>query len=111
MSVLESAEALLPPDEPLLALVSGGGDSVALLDVAVRLGARVSVLHVNYGLREGADADEEFVRDLCSRLGVPLFVERVTLAEARAEIPDELLIRISPLSKPVVHVQHGHPSA
>ncbi|MEA2466698.1 MAG: tRNA(Ile)-lysidine synthase [Thermoleophilaceae bacterium] len=70
---------LVPPGEPLLVMVSGGGDSVALLDIAVRLGADVSALHVNYGLREDADSDEEFVRDLASRLGVRLRVERVQL--------------------------------
>jgi tRNA(Ile)-lysidine synthase len=61
-------------------LVSGGGDSVALLDLAVAAGADVSALHVNYGLRgEESDADEEFVRELCSSLGVQLFVEAVDL--------------------------------
>jgi tRNA(Ile)-lysidine synthase len=54
---------------------------VALLDVAVRLDARASALHVNYGLREGADADEALVRELCAGLGVPLFVEQVALGE------------------------------
>ena len=82
MSVLEAARPLIPPDEPLLVLLSGGGDSVCLLDVAVRVGARVSALHVNYGLREGASDDEQLVRALCSRLDVPLFAERVTLEEA-----------------------------
>jgi tRNA(Ile)-lysidine synthase len=72
---------LIRSGEPLLVLVSGGGDSVALLDVAVRLEARVSALHVNYGLREGADADETLVRELCERLGVPLRAERVKLGD------------------------------
>ena len=72
-AVLAAARALITPDEPLLVLLSGGGDSVCLLDVGLLLGARVSALHVNYGLREGASEDEEFVRALCSRLGVPLF--------------------------------------
>jgi tRNA(Ile)-lysidine synthase len=57
-------------------LLSGGADSVCLLDVAVDLEAGVSALHVNHGLREGAGADEEFCRELCARLGVPLTVER-----------------------------------
>nr|MDQ3357236.1 7-cyano-7-deazaguanine synthase [Actinomycetota bacterium] len=68
--------------EPLLVLVSGGGDSVCLLEVCVRLGARVSALHVNYGLREGADGDEVLCREICERLGVGLTVERVSLAAA-----------------------------
>jgi tRNA(Ile)-lysidine synthase len=76
------ASGLVRWDEPLLVLVSGGGDSVCLLDVAVRLEANVSALHVNYGLREGADADEAFVRALCERLGVPLHAERVSLPES-----------------------------
>jgi tRNA(Ile)-lysidine synthase len=81
VSLLEAARPLVPAGAPLLVLVSGGGDSVALLDVAVRLDARVSALHVNYGLREGASGDEEFVRELCSGLGVPLFVEQVALGD------------------------------
>jgi tRNA(Ile)-lysidine synthase len=80
---LEAARAsgLIQPGEPLLVLLSGGGDSVCLLDVALRLEADASALHVNYGLREGADEDEVFCRELCERLGVELVVERVELQE------------------------------
>jgi tRNA(Ile)-lysidine synthase len=49
------------------------------LHVAVELGAQVSALHVNYGLREGADQDEQLCRELCERLGVPLAVEQPSL--------------------------------
>jgi tRNA(Ile)-lysidine synthase len=72
---------LVEPGRPLLVLLSGGGDSVCLLDVARRLGPEVSALHVNYGLREGADQDQAFCRELCDRLGVSLTVERVQLGE------------------------------
>ena len=70
---------LVQSGRPLLVLLSGGGDSVCLLDVAMRIGAQVSALHVNYGLRPTADGDEEFCRRLCERRGVPLRVERVEL--------------------------------
>jgi tRNA(Ile)-lysidine synthase len=61
-------------------MLSGGADSVCLLDVAIKLGADVTALHVNYGLRGSeSEADEAFCRELCERLGVPLRVERVTL--------------------------------
>jgi tRNA(Ile)-lysidine synthase len=70
---------LVRPGEPLLVMVSGGGDSVALLDIAHRLGADVSALHVNYGLREGATEDQALVQRLCDEREIPLTVEHVTL--------------------------------
>ena len=80
-AVLDSAAAsgLIAPGEPLLVMLSGGADSVCLLDVAVRLGARASALHVNYGLRAEAQGDEEHCRALCRALAVALTVERVWL--------------------------------
>ncbi|HKP90396.1 MAG TPA: ATP-binding protein, partial [Thermoleophilaceae bacterium] len=56
---LEAARAsgLIRSGEPLLAMVSGGADSVCLLDVAVRVGARVSALHVDHGLRPDGGED------------------------------------------------------
>jgi len=79
---LEAARAsdLLTPAAPVLVLLSGGADSVCLLDVAARLGTVASALHVNYGLRPEAEADTEHCRALCDRIGVPLAVERVELA-------------------------------
>jgi tRNA(Ile)-lysidine synthase len=78
---LEAAResGLVEAGEPLLVMLSGGGDSVCLLDVALRLEAQVTALHVNYGLRPGADEDERFVAELCDRLGVPLHSERSDL--------------------------------
>jgi tRNA(Ile)-lysidine synthase len=70
------------PGEPLLVMLSGGADSVCLLDCAVTLGARVSALHVNYGLRPESDSDEQHCRALCATLGVPLAVEHVRLPDS-----------------------------
>jgi len=70
------ATALLRAGEPVVVLLSGGRDSVCLLDVAVRLaGAQaVSALHVNYGLRRESGDDEAHCRALCAQLGVALDV-------------------------------------
>jgi tRNA(Ile)-lysidine synthase len=59
-------------------MLSGGRDSVCLLDVALALLGRdrVRALHVNYGLREQADADERHCVELCERLGVELSLVR-----------------------------------
>jgi len=71
-------EGLLAVGTPAVAMLSGGRDSVCLLDLAVRvLGAEaVTALHVNFGLRDEADADEVHCAALCERLGVGLKVER-----------------------------------
>ena len=70
---------LVRAGEPLLVMLSGGADSVCLLDVALRLGADLTALHVNYGLRDEAEDDERHCRALCARLGVELIVEPASL--------------------------------
>lgn len=72
------AGGLLDEGRPVVVLLSGGRDSVCLLDVAVALAGRgsVSALHVNYSLREDARADESLCAELCRRLEVQLTVER-----------------------------------
>jgi len=66
------AGGLLVPGRPVLVLLSGGRDSVCLLDAAVRISGDVRALHVDYGLRPSAAADAAFCAELCERLGVPL---------------------------------------
>jgi tRNA(Ile)-lysidine synthase len=72
------AEGLIEPATSVVAMLSGGRDSVCMLDLAVRVAAAegVSALHVNYGLRDDSDEDELHCRVLCGRLGVELAVER-----------------------------------
>jgi tRNA(Ile)-lysidine synthase len=80
---LEAARAsgLIEAGAPLVVMLSGGRDSVCLLDVARRLAGEqhVSALHVNYRLRDEADADEAHCAALCDSLGVGLTVERPRL--------------------------------
>src|ERR1700730_2920613 len=72
------AGGLLGGEQPLLVLLSGGRDSTCLLDLALALrgSGAVSALHVNYGLRKQADADERRCAALCQRLGVQLRLVR-----------------------------------
>lgn len=69
---------MIAPPAPLVAMLSGGRDSVCMLDLAVQArGAEaVTALHVNYGLRDDAGEDERFCVELCERLGVAVEVER-----------------------------------
>jgi tRNA(Ile)-lysidine synthase len=69
-------EGLLVEGQPVLILLSGGRDSTCLLDLAVRISGpdMVRALHVNYGLRDAAIADERHCAELCERLEVPIEV-------------------------------------
>lgn len=75
---LVRAGGLLAADRPVLVMLSGGRDSVCLLDVTVAFcGAGcVRALHVNYGLRAESDGDEAHCRSLCAKLGVQIDVVR-----------------------------------
>jgi tRNA(Ile)-lysidine synthase len=68
------AGGLLRAGEPVVVLLSGGRDSVCLLDLAVRLGCRVRALHVDHGLRPDSAADAAFCEELCAGLSVELTV-------------------------------------
>lgn len=65
----------LGEDDTLLAGVSGGADSVALLLALVRLGRRVAAVHCDFHLRgDESERDRVFTEKLCARLRVPLTV-------------------------------------
>jgi len=81
-----AGEGLLAPGRPVLVMFSGGRDSTCLLDLAVRIAGSsrdgVSALHVNYGLRESAGADEQHCAAACEALGVALEVTRPARPES-----------------------------
>jgi tRNA(Ile)-lysidine synthase len=77
--------SLFAPGDTVVAAVSGGADSVALLDILASLrGFRLNlvVAHLNHLLRGAeADSDEEFVRKLAESYGLPVEVLRVDVRE------------------------------
>jgi tRNA(Ile)-lysidine synthase len=71
---------MLSPGEHIIAGVSGGADSVALLSILCSLRDQwrltISVAHLNHLLREEAAQQEAlFVADLAERLGLPCIAE------------------------------------
>ena len=66
---------LLQKDKPVLVALSGGADSVSLLDVLLQAGYTCVAAHCNFHLRgEESNRDEAFVRDLCKQMNVELEV-------------------------------------
>lgn len=82
------AGGLIAGPRPLVLMLSGGRDSVCVLDLAVRArGAdEVGALHVNYGLREEAGEDERHCVALCDRLGAGLEIERPSRPEGAGNL-------------------------
>lgn len=69
------ANGLLKDGADVIVGLSGGADSTALLLVLLRLGYKCTAVHCNFHLRgTESDRDQQFVTDLCKKLGVELKV-------------------------------------
>lgn len=73
----------------IIAAVSGGADSMCLLEILRELrakaGFQLRVLHVHHGLRESAEGDLEYVAGYCEAAGIPFEAVRVDAAGNAAE--------------------------
>ncbi len=69
------------PGDVVLAAVSGGADSVAMLHSLIayskEIGFTLQVCHINHMIRQTACNDEAFVVDLCSQFDIPCVVRKV----------------------------------
>ena len=79
---------MISAHDMIVAGVSGGADSVCLLFVLLEMKKRipftVKVVHVNHGIREDADRDEEFVKEICEKFHLPFYLVRVDIKELAA---------------------------
>ena len=81
---------LLPMGSGVVIGLSGGADSVALLEVLCGLrwerGLRLAAVHVHHGIRRNAQEDVEFCRELCMEKKVDFFCEYIDVPQmARAQ--------------------------
>lgn len=82
--------SMLSKGATVVAAVSGGSDSMALLhalnSIKDEYGFNLSAAHVNHGIRgNAADSDELFVREKCAELGVKLFVKKADVIKMASE--------------------------
>ena len=82
---LEALTALgAAADDKFLVAVSGGVDSMALLDMAYKAELIITVAHVNYHLRGAdSDADAALVREYCDERDIPRHIRDIELNKHR----------------------------
>lgn len=77
---------LFTSENKLLLAVSGGLDSVVMLDLLHRLGYTFEVAHMNFQLRANESlGDEEFVKNLCNHLKIPVHIKRVDTSKVQVD--------------------------
>lgn len=95
-----AADALLPEGCRVVAAVSGGGDSVALLELLWRMARGraldLSVAHLDHGLRRGSGTDRRFVERIARERGLRCRADRRPVRELRrrGESPEEAARRV-----------------
>lgn len=80
---------MLWPQAGVLVGLSGGADSVALLEVLCQmreaLGLRLFAVHVHHGIRDNAQKDADFCEALCRQKGVAFACEKVDVTTIAKE--------------------------
>jgi tRNA(Ile)-lysidine synthase len=86
--VVANLQAIVHAGDRLVIGLSGGLDSVVLLDILARCAIRsrlnLSAVHVNHQLSPNAARWARFCRALCRTRGIPLRVVKVTLARGNS---------------------------
>jgi tRNA(Ile)-lysidine synthase len=78
--------SLLDDADSVLAAVSGGVDSMALLHLLLAAGYSTGVAHCNFRLRgEESDGDERMLRECCHRKNIPFLVARFDTSRYAAQ--------------------------
>src|SRR3990172_8059501 len=76
------AKKLFTPADRVLLAVSGGVDSMVMLDLFGKAGFQFGIVHCNFGLRgEESDADEDFIRNLARENRYEVYIERFDTPE------------------------------
>ena len=81
---------LIPESSEVIAAVSCGADSLALLLILHQLqqplSFQLSCIHIHHGLRGAeADEDQQFVAAWCKKLNVPLVIKAVDVRKQSAD--------------------------
>lgn len=74
---------LIKENETIIAGVSGGPDSICMLDILLKIknlkkiNFEIIVSHINHKIREEADSDQKYVEDYCKKNQIKYFTKRI----------------------------------
>ncbi len=108
---------LLQPGQRIIAGVSGGPDSLCLLDCLHRLGYQVLVAHLDHQLRPESPEEALFVQEVARSYSLEILVERVNVTgtmgsigslEEKARLARYRFLVQSAKEKGIHHIATGH---
>ena len=80
---------LINSNEKIVVAVSGGPDSMCLLNILKTIREQFSieifVAHINHMIREEADSETEYVKKYCERSNIKCFIKRANVLEMAKE--------------------------
>lgn len=79
---------LISKGDRVLVAVSGGPDSMCLLNVLENIrysNFDIAVAHVNHGIRKEANAETEYVINFCKERNIPIFAKKVDVIKKAKE--------------------------
>lgn len=74
---------LIKPNDKIVCGVSGGPDSICMLDILRRIKEEnkinfdIMVCHINHLIREEATVDEQYVENYCKKYSIPFYAKRI----------------------------------
>ena len=108
---------MLKNGDSVVVALSGGADSVALLDILNSIKEKYNftlyAVHVNHGLRgEESLRDENFCKLLCEKYGIRLFVRQENVSELAKKnknfaLADEIRNKITALGYSILDTREG----
>lgn len=76
---------LIQPGDKLVLGVSGGPDSISMLDILNEIKNEfqfeIYVAHINHMIREEAEDDEKYVESYCEKKGIQCYVKRIDVQQ------------------------------
>lgn len=87
VNLFSTENFMFPASGDLLFAVSGGPDSVVLVDIAAdnfpSIRKRMHIAYIHHGLRKNADKELEFVRSIAKKWNIPFHWKKINVSKSR----------------------------